>query len=664
MCYLTSLLTSIKELAVSKNFRIKVEKDHLQKLTTARPIPALAELIWNSLDADATRVDVNIESENVLNNALIISDNGHGISYDEVRNSFAALGGSWKKINFQSRGKKRFLHGKEGKGRFKALTFGQVADWESVYKDKTGTKFRFKISMTENDITNIRVTSPEKVEPDSKTGVLLRITELKKDFDSLSSEASLQSLSEIFAIYLTHYKDASIFIENEKLDPEKAILKRERSQLSDIVENGETYPVNIEIIEWVHATERKIYLCGAEGFPYFSLPISIKIPGHQFSAYLQSDYISYLQESGLLDFVGSNDNSASAINEANCKIKEIFKESDKEKDIAEITRWKNEDIYPYKGQPTSKVDEAARQVFDIVALNVKNQLPDFDSLDQKNKKYQMRMLRTAIERGPEELQLILTEVLDLPKNKQNELYKLLADVSLSNIITASQLVSDRLKLLVGLEALIFEPDTKKVLKERSQLHRIIADNNTWIFGEEFNLTVDDESLTQVLKKHRDLIGSEVIIDEPVKRIDDRKGIVDLMLSKSIPQSRSDQREHLIIELKRPSVKIGSEELTQIKRYAYTIADDERFRDIKTRWTFWVISNDLDKFALTETNQNNKPKGVVAELNNITVWVKTWSEILNEAKAKMKFVQEKLQANIGREHALDYLKETYKKYLDA
>lgn len=167
-----------------------------------------------------------------------------------------------------------------------------------------------------------------------------------------------------------------------------------------------------------------------------------------------------------------------------------------------------------------------------------------------------------------------------------------------------------------------------------------------------------------MKKHRDLIGSEVIIDEPVKRIDDRKGIVDLMLSKSIPQSRSDQREHLIIELKRPSVKIGSDELTQIKRYAYTIADDERFRDIKTRWTFWVISNDLDKFALTETNQNNKPKGLVSELNNITVWVKTWSEILNEAKAKMKFVQEKLQANIGREHALDYLKETYKKYLDA
>ena len=30
--------------------RVKVEKDHIQKLASAKPIPALAELIWNAVD--------------------------------------------------------------------------------------------------------------------------------------------------------------------------------------------------------------------------------------------------------------------------------------------------------------------------------------------------------------------------------------------------------------------------------------------------------------------------------------------------------------------------------------------------------------------------------------------------------------------------------------
>ena len=39
------------------HFRVQVESDHLKRLSAARPIPAVAELIWNALDADATRVD-------------------------------------------------------------------------------------------------------------------------------------------------------------------------------------------------------------------------------------------------------------------------------------------------------------------------------------------------------------------------------------------------------------------------------------------------------------------------------------------------------------------------------------------------------------------------------------------------------------------------------
>jgi hypothetical protein len=244
---------------------------------------------------------------------------------------------------------------------------------------------------------------------------------------------------------------------------------------------------------------------------------------------------------------------------------------------------------------------------------------------------------------------------------------LLEDASLANIIGASKLVTDRLKFITGLEALLFDPDIKKNLKERSQLHRILADNNTWVFGEEFNLTVDDETLTEVLRKHRRLIGEEIVIDKPVTRLDGSKGVIDLMLSKSVPQNHADERENLVIELKRPTVKVGAKEITQVKEYASAVAADERFRHLKTRWSFWVISNDLDGFAQRETRQKDKPRGQVSvtptdEGGQIEVWVKSWSEILAECKARLRFVQDHLQANINKENSLTYLKRTYEKYL--
>jgi hypothetical protein len=103
-------------------------------------------------------------------------------------------------------------------------------------------------------------------------------------------------------------------------------------------------------------------------------------------------------------------------------------------------------------------------VFDIVAVNVAQYLTDFSGAPPKNKALHLRLLRQAIENSPEELQLILGEVLKLPKRKQEELAELLRDVSLSAIISAAKIVADRLKFLTGLEAILFDAESKKRLK--------------------------------------------------------------------------------------------------------------------------------------------------------------------------------------------------------
>jgi hypothetical protein len=139
-----------------------------------------------------------------------------------------------------------------------------------------------------------------------------------------------------------------------------------------------------------------------------------------------------------------------------------------------VAEWKQENVYPYEGEATTHVEQVERQVFDIVAVNVANHLQDFSVSPPKNKALHLRLLKQAIEKSPEELQLILSEVLNLPKRQQEELAELLRDVSLSSVISSAKIVADRLRFLTGIEAVLFTPESKARLKERSQLHRIIA----------------------------------------------------------------------------------------------------------------------------------------------------------------------------------------------
>ncbi|MBA9030400.1 ATP-binding protein [Rhizobium leguminosarum] len=64
------------------HYQVTVEKDHLPKLASAKLAPAIAELIWNGLDADATRVDIELENGQITLDAVNVRDNGHGIRHD------------------------------------------------------------------------------------------------------------------------------------------------------------------------------------------------------------------------------------------------------------------------------------------------------------------------------------------------------------------------------------------------------------------------------------------------------------------------------------------------------------------------------------------------------------------------------------------------------
>ena len=325
-----------------------------------------------------------------------------------------------------------------------------------------------------------------------------------------------------------------------------------------------------------------------------------------------------------------------------------------------VDGWKAEQVYPFKDDPRNPVEVVERQVFDIVAANVARHLPDFEQAKSSSKSFQLRMLRHAIEKSPDGLPRILSEVLGLPKQTQDELAGLLRDVSLSAIVNSARVVADRLLFLKGLEAILFDTEPRKRLKERSQLHRLVA-QNTWLFGDQFILSVDDQSLTEVLRKHKKLLDEDIVIDAPVRHVSQERGIVDLMLSKASRRHRANSLSHLVVELKAPRVRIDADEVSQIERYAASVMADERFRNVDVQWQFWASGDELGTFARFRLAR--REDGEIMRNDNVSVFLKTWAQMIDENRARLQFFQEKLAYQVDKEASLDHLQANYGPYLE-
>lgn len=645
---------------IERRYAVEVQGDFLKRQSGAKPTSALAEMIWNGLDADASRIDVQLCKGELGLQRIVVRDNGHGIPHFDAPGLFRRLGGSWKTPGGLTKSKKRFLHGSEGRGRFKAFALGRVAVWKVTYRSDTGLR-NYAITMVQDNMNEVRI-SDEQVAESTEAGVEIEISELHRQYRSLDGDSARQEFTETFARYLKEYRGVSILYDGGRLDPDAAIQDTWTRKLSDIEHDGRRSSAVLEIIQWRTETARALYLCTEQGLPLSRAQTRFHVGDFQFSAYLRSAYVTTLHSASLLDVAEMDPLLQHSVREAREAIKALAKARQVQRARRVVDSWKADQVYPFEGDAESPLEEAERKVFDIVAVTASDFMPDFESAPAKKKAFDLRMLKTALEKSPDDLQIILSEVLDLPTKTRSELADLLQETSLAAVIGAAKVVADRLKFLAGLELILFDKDMKKRLKERSQLHQIVADN-TWLFGEEYSLSVSDRSLTEVLRKHRHLLADSTVIDEPVKHVFQTRGIVDLMLSRALARHRADELEHLVVELKAPRVKLGNDELNQIQGYAFSVMDDERFHRRSVRWAFWVISDSMDRFAEQRILEREQDSGTIYRKEKSVIAVKTWAEIVDENKARLQFFQERLQHQVGNEEALGFLQERYSRFLE-
>lgn len=646
------------------DIQLEVQIDYLEKEAAAKPVAGLAELIWNSVDADASHVRITCKRNKLGGlDALIVEDDGHGIEHIDAEVFFGKLGGSWKKNARRSKQEQRQLHGQEGRGRFKAFAIGSTVCWESTY-ESSGKLKQFRIIGKRETLNTFSVSDP-KASSAKQTGTRVEITDIREGVESLdNARAVAEELARRLALYLRAYPTVKIEFDGVEVDPKQVESHYAAYKLDNIkLDDGRLIDAHLAMIEWKIPTERGLYLCDASGFARTEIPPRIQAPGWNFTAYLASSLITELEERAAFALEDMHPDFERLMDAARRKMREHFRKRASEIAVGRVAQWKKEDVYPYRGDPKDVVEQTERQVFDVVATQLAEALPDFDASDSKSKKLSMRLLRQAIEESPDDLQTIFSEVLGLPKEQQTDLAELLKRTSLSSIITASKQVADRLNFIRGLELLLFHPLSREQLLEREQLHKIL-EGETWLFGEEFAQTVSDQSLNDVLAAHMGLLGKRMDDDSTVLREDGSRGRVDLMLSRLVPQTRANEREHLIVEIKRPSVLIDSSVIDQVESYAFAVARDERFKDSNTRWIFWAVCNDMKDSGHRKANQKDQPIGRVAAWDNprIEIWAKRWNEVIDSNRARLHFLQQRLQYRVDDQSALEALRRVHAKYL--
>lgn len=639
-----------------QEIEVKVENDHIERLTTAKPILALSELIWNAYDADARTVRVDFEAGDLTKLALIrVQDDGNGIPFEEAESLFTSLGGSWKRAGAKTEGG-RYVHGENGQGRFKAFSLGDTVAWISSAKGK-----RFVLTGHKSNLKKFSVS--DAVATTSK-GCTVEITDLQKDFKIRSDDGFVDQVRDVFALQLYEDPNFEVVYDGERIDAREAIRDVTPYPIVATLADGSEVSAKLEIVEWRKKVERRLLLCLPGRFNFHSMAPGIHARGFDFTAYLTAELFQDMADENREGLVELDPAATALIEAAKSKLREHFRKKESERSRSKIQEWQEAKIYPYEGITSDPIQRNERQVFDVVALNLADYSNDFDKAPAQQQKLILQLVKAAIETGTSTLPAILEKVIDLPKNKQEELAELLRKTTLTAVINAAKAVTDRLDFLKALQVLIFDPKSKKQLLERSQLHRILA-QETWIFGEEFNLLNDDEDLTSVLRSHLKVLGRTDLAPEPVFDVEGNAGIVDLMLSRRVPTATDHERKHLIVELKRPSQPLNEEVLSQIKKYAKAVASDDRFVASGVVWDFLAVSNSFTSDAEMDARQTGKPRGLVAEYDEptkIRVWAKTWGQIIQEAEGRLTFYKRRLEYQANDAEALKYLKSINADYL--
>lgn len=372
-----------------EKIRVEAKSDHIASISKASPVSAVEELVWNALDADASEVKVDL-IVNTLGavESVRVSDNGSGIDIFGISETFGSLGGSWKRLSSGTRIKKRRLHGRHGRGRFKAFALGSSVEWRTTLS--SGGILRSYVvkgelsSPGEFEVEDLEESGPA-------TGTEVYIANARVCCDALLNTAeTVQTLASKFALYLKSYPEVRIYFNGIPVTP--VIVQKAVSKYT--VRTGGDQEAKLEIIEWKRkfSGSGRIVFTSTDGFELHEIPSGVRTGGASYTAYLVSPRFAALNAENALVMEELNPEVRAFCDEARKTVKAHFAVVNASMRSDIVAKWIADGSYPYG--PDS--DSAERRRFDAMLPELQERFEGFEELSVENRALVLKLLKKAV----------------------------------------------------------------------------------------------------------------------------------------------------------------------------------------------------------------------------------------------------------------------------
>ena len=614
---------------------------------------AISEYIWNGFEANATTVSV----EYTLNEAfgikeLIIKDNGDGINYNELGETFGAFLASKKNLlSLQMKSKAN-----KGKGRFSFIAFSNNAVWHTVYKDNDVYK-EYEIAMSSDKKEVIDCSEPQ-LSGKRVTGTEVKFVNINTlTVENMSFEVIEPALLKDFAwfLYLYKNKNAEIVINGEKLDYKKYI-NIDLSEKAIVTIDG--YEFEINLIVWQESISEK-FCCY-----YFDKKTILKgkrtttfnrnTINFNHSVFVKSDFFDD-KENVIDDYEDAqislfeSPSEKKVLRKLHKEIQKLIENkisiylSDKAEEEVEamISERKTFPEFPddaYGQMRKNDLKRVTKEIFKLEPLI-------FHKLKQIQEKSLLGFLNLLL--SSEERENVLTiieQVVELSPEQRNDFSKILKKTSLENIIDTIKFIEDRYKVIELLKSIVY--DLTKFSNERDHIQKIV-ERHFWLFGEQYNLASADQRMQKALEQYRNILYGEEDVTAELNPDAENERRMDIFLcnTRNVETTfETTLEENIVVELKAPRIPLTKKVLRQVEDYMDYVRRQPQFNSEFRKWKFIAVCKEVDDYVKSQYKafEDKGKVGLVFQVDNCEVYALTWDDIFKSFEIKHKPMLERLK----------------------
>lgn len=469
---------------------------------------AISELVWNGFDAKAKTVSINYQANEIDNiNEIDITDNGIGIDFSSLSDTFGNFNDSLKRTSYQRTSSA--IRGHKGKGRFSFTAFSGIGKWHTIFNDKSENIFLEYDIIIRRNSKDIYDVEGKRISEKKATGTIVTLSDLfEVSGYSFSSEEFKNYPAREFGWFLLLNKEQkfSLEINGNPIQYESLIVETDVSNL--IIKDSQGYENNFKItfVRWNEKIGDKFYFyfLNAEQNEVFKELTSFNnnAMGFNHSVFIESKYFDSFnpsdseQTSNLFEETKNTGVFKALSSHLHYLVKnkqKVFLNGPAAEDL--INNYEKTGVIPKFR--SNKYEQARRKdLVDVVKGLYCIEPKIFQGLNKEQQKISVGLINLLLDTDERENIIeIIGQIVSLSNDDRQELLNILKTTTISKISKTINLIEHRFKIIELLKMLVF--DLEKFSNERDHLQKAIEENY-WLFGEQYHIVSANEGFDLLL----------------------------------------------------------------------------------------------------------------------------------------------------------------------